>query len=690
MLGQLKNKVMGFLGGGQSEQPGQAGQTEQLQPPPPTEADDVGFVDAEFKRRQNDRRPYELQWRLNLAFLDGNQYVDISPGVMDLVEQPILYDFQEREVFNHIAPNVETRVSKLKKVRPILKSKQSNQDRKNLHSSRVGTQILKNAEDDQRQRDRYSDEITWVEACGTVFEKKIWNPNIGRLLGYTQDPETGEQKEVFEGDMETLVVPPQEFYPDSCYAKDVEYLRSCIHAKAFHTDEIFGTWGVRVSPEDVEVQKLVTSTTGQGGLGYGEGGFRFQMAKVKNHAIVKEYSEAPTKQHPNGRMIVVAGGKRLYSGDLPFHVGEDNKPGLNFSRLVCLERPGCFWGKTVLERLIPVQRRYNALRNRKAEYLNRCAIGQWSAEEDSVDQDTFESTAGEPGAIHWYRRGSAAPAMVQNPPLPHDFDKECQDLLSEFAILSGVSEISRDSTAPAGVKSGVAIGMLQEQDNTRISNTVDNIERFKLQTGKMHLRLFKQFVKFPRAVTLMGKNNVAEVIDWMGGDLNAEEVILDSAPSAGETISQKRQMVFDLMGTPLLLDPDTGRMDKEMRSKVLEMIEMGEWTSADDGDQLHMSKAERENKSMEEGQGVLPAPIDDHAIHIPRHNAQRLTVEYEEMIAENPVIDMLYEMHLAGHAQMLQQEMFNRMQQMQLQMPQQPPQPPPRAPRGKQGGNNVA
>lgn len=683
MLEQIKSKIMGFLSGsGQpGQQPGDPGQQSgELPPPPPSEAEEVGLVDAEFKRRQDERRPYELQWRLSLAFLDGNQYLDIAPGVMDLVEQPILFDFMEREVFNHCAPNIETRISKLKKVRPILKVKQSNRDRKNLHSSRVGTQILKDAEDDQRQRDRYNEELNWMEACGTVFEKKVWNPNIGRLIGYAQDPQTGQQKAVYEGDMETIVVPPQEFYPDSCYAKDIEYLKSCIHAKAFHVDEIFETWGVRVAPEDMEVQKLVKSMTGQGGLGYGQGGFRFQTVKIKDHAIVKEYSELPSKKFPKGRLIIVAGGKRLYSGPLPFNVGDDNKPGLPFRRLICLERPGCFWGKTVLERMIPVQRRYNALRNRKAEYLNRCAIGQWTAEEDSVDKDTFEATAGEPGAIHWHRHGSTPPRPVQNPALPNDFDEELQALLTEFSILSGVSEVSRDSTAPAGVKSGVAIGLLQEQDNTRISNTADNIERFKLQTGKMHLRLCKQFVQFPRTLHVMGKNNVAEVIDWMGSDLNSEDVILDSAPSAGESISQKRQMVFDLLGTQLLQNPDTGRMDKEMRSKVLEMIEMGEWTSADDDEQLHMSKAERENKSMEQGQPAMPANFDDHIIHVMRHNANRLNVEFEELIAQNPLVNQLYEMHVNAHLMLLQQAAMAKMQQ---EIAMQPPQEVPPGEGGK-------
>jgi hypothetical protein len=104
-------------------------------------------------------------------------------------------------------------------------------------------------------------------------------------------------------------------------------------------------------------------------------------------------------------------------------------------------------------------------------------------------------------------------------------------------------------------------------------------------------------------------------------------------------------------------------MDKEMRSKVLEMIEMGEWTSADDEEQLHMSKAERENKSMEQGQPAMPANFDDHIIHVIRHNANRLNVEFEELIAQNPMVNQLYEMHVSAHLQLVQQEAMRQMQQ---------------------------
>ena len=644
----IKNMVQNVFGGKQEG--------------PEYDDDLVAYVDREFQRRQQERRPFELQWRLNLAFYEGNQYLDINTASMALEEMPILYDWNEREVFNHIAPNIDSRVSRLKRVRSVLKVRPGNaDDPSDMHSAKVETQILKNNYTDQRIQDRQSEEFIWLETCGTVFRKHVWNPQLGKVIGVvpTTDEsgqETGQQEEVREGDGETIVVPPQECYPDSCYRNNLEECKSFIHAKAFSVDDIMDTWGIEVRPEEAESEKLQATMNGFGGLGYGQGGFNLTAIKLENHAIVKEYWEVPSKKYPQGRLIITAGGKLLHAGHCPYMVGENGTEGIPFAMLICLKRPGIFWGKTVLERLIPVQRRYNALRNRKAEYLNRCAIGQYWAEEESIDTEDMEQNAGMPGYIGVVRKGARYPQPVENPTLPASFDAEEATLLNEFSILSGVSEVSRQSAAPPGVKSGVALSIIQEQDDTRLSNTVENVERFNIQSGKIQLRLAKQFVKAPRTLYAVGRNNVAEVMDYIGSDIKGENVVLDNMSALAESIAQKRQMVFDLLQAGLMVDPETGRMDKTLRSRALEMIELGEWESADDVESLHMAKAERENKALSQGQLPQAVNYDEHIIHVDAHNKFRLTVDYEELAANLPMVEQIFEAHVNMHLMFLQQQ----------------------------------
>ena len=45
----------------------------------------------------------------------------------------------------------------------------------------------------------------------------------------------------------------------------------------------------------------------------------------------------------------------------------------------------------MVERAIPVQRAYNAVKNRKHEFLNRIAMGVLTVEDGSVDTDNLES-----------------------------------------------------------------------------------------------------------------------------------------------------------------------------------------------------------------------------------------------------------------------------------------------------------
>jgi len=618
-----------------------------------TEGNLINLVNDEFKRRQQERMPFELIWRLCIAFIEGNQYLDINPAVQTLEEVPKLFWWQEREVFNQIGAITETRIAKLSRMRPILKTRPGTDAQEDIRSAKVGSQLLKNIYNDQGIRNLMGEVYAWMEATGSCLFKHIWNPNKGEIIGkavITND-ETGEttEEELREGDLDVIVVPSQEIYPDSNYRQDVENCRSIIHAKAYHVDEIEETWGVKVEPEDTTAMQLQTSMVGVGGLGYGMGGFRYSTTRLKDHAVVKEYWERPTRKFPEGRLIIVAGGKLLYFGPLPYPVGEDEKPALPFTKVDCIERPGVFWGRSVVERLIPIQRRYNALRNRKAEYLNRAAIGQWSVEDGAVDMEIFESEAGAPGAIHVYKKSGSPPQLVQTPPLPAAFETEEQSLLQEFTALSGVSDLSRQSKAPPGVKSGVALSIALEQDDTRLSATASNIEQFLIKSGKIWLRLYKTFVKGVRTLRAIGENNVVEVLDWTAADIRSDDVVIESFSALAESPAQRRQMVFDLLNAGLFNDPETGRITKEGRAKILEMIEMGNWETADDDDQLHVAKAERENRQMAQGGAPQAVNYDDHVLHISRHNKFRLTTDYEQMLAQNPAIDQIFQAHVNMH-----------------------------------------
>lgn len=635
----------GGMGGQPTEDPYAAADVKEI----------VEFVEKEFERRQKERIPFELQWRLNIAFIEGNQYVQINEVAQTLDRIPEDYWWEEREVFNHIAPNIEARQARLGKMRPVLKVRPGSSEKSDIRATKVSTQLLSSIQHDQKIRDKLHDIMRWIEVTGTCCIKSIWNPDAGPLVPQIDpeagepaiDPKTGAPLFMREGDLETIVCPAPEIFPDSPFNQKVSDNKSIIHAKIYPVETIKEVWGVDVPPEETKAIRLQDLMTGGGFIGktYSTG----MNESLKNAAIVKEYHERPAREYPQGRLIAVANHKLLHFGPLPYKVDKDGELGLPFTKMSCIERPGLFWGRTIIERLIPVQRRYNALRNRKAEYLASCAVGGWVVEENSVDIGDLEANGGSRGYICMYRAGTQPPRRTENAPLPPAFETEEQTLLTEFSILSGVSEMSRQSKAPPGVKSGVALSLALEQDETRLADTANNIEEGLIECGSQWLRLLKQFVKMPRLVRVAGKDNVVDVLDWAASDLKPEDVIMDSFSALSESPAQRRQMVFDLLGMGLFHNPDTGAIDRPTRTRIMEMLQFLDWEGVDDDDQLHSSKAERENRQLAAGALIPPVYYDSHLLHIKRHNEFRLSTEYEALIAEQPMIEEAFNAHLMLH-----------------------------------------
>lgn len=87
----------------------------------------VAEVQADFKRRQEERRAIERGWQLNMNFLSGNQYCDVN-SLGEIESDTGGYYWQEKRVFNHIAPTVDTRCCKLTGIRPKLAVRAASED----------------------------------------------------------------------------------------------------------------------------------------------------------------------------------------------------------------------------------------------------------------------------------------------------------------------------------------------------------------------------------------------------------------------------------------------------------------------------------------------------------------------------------------------------------------------------------
>ncbi len=585
----------------------------------------VENIKNDFKKRQQERKAFDAQWQLNMNFLMGNQYCSIGYN-HEIEEFDKEYFWQQREVFNHIASIVEARLAKLHTIRPTMTIVPVSNDESDVKTAKLSKKIVNAIYKKEEMSKLISEATKWSEVTGTVFYKIFWDNDKG--ITYAKD-DTGKSLKM--GDVNIAVCTPFEIFPEST-TSTLEDSKSIIHAKAYHVNDIEAIWGKKVEGEDINVFSLDNSNSGIGGLGYNSQATKIINTKKCNYAIVIEKYEKPSIEYPNGRLIIVAGDELLYVGELPYKNGADGERTFPFIQQVCIEQTGCFWGTSIIERVIPIQRAYNAVKNRKHEFLNRLSMGVLTVEDGSVDVDNLEEEGLSPGKILVYRQGANAPNFMANTNVPADFTLEEQRLLDEFKTISGVSDILNNTSTYANM-SGVALQLLIEQDETRISVTSDQLKFAIKQMAKHILRLYKQFATVPRLLKIVGDHGELEVMYFSSSDISSDEVNFETDTELNESLAQRRSMVFDLLKAGLLQD-ENGKLSNRMRIKALELLGFGVWESAQDINELHQKKASAENAEFIEGQMPQVKEIDNHKLHIDEHIAFMLSGEYEKKTSE--------------------------------------------------------
>jgi hypothetical protein len=438
-------------------------------------------------------------------------------------------------------------------------------------------------------------------------------------------------------------------------ATSVDDCRSIIHAKAYHIDTIKTLWGVSITGENVDVFSLDNIST-IGGLGYTASVPKIISKQKENHAIIIERYEAPSAEHENGRVIIVAGNKLLHIGELPYVNKTDEKHGFPFVKQVSIEQPGSFWGISIIERLIPVQRAYNAVKNRKHEFLNRLSMGILTVEDGSVDIDNLEEEGLSPGKVLIYRQGSQAPSIMDMGKLPIDFSEEETKLLNEFIQISGVSDLMLNSKINSSNISGTALEILLEQDNTRLSSTADQVKYATKAVTQQILRLYKQFATSPRLSKIVGEGGLVELFYFNNTSITSDDIVFETENEYSETLSQKRSMIFELLKARLLED-ENGKINNVYRNKILEMIGFGVFDLGNNLKEMHLKRARQENillVTQNETPELLE--IDEHLAHIDEHVAFLLSDEVTKLKDKNKKIKTVLLKHIDEHKKHLKQQ----------------------------------
>lgn len=619
----------------------------------------ISYIHEELERRRQEKAPLELMWQLISNFIAGNQYCDINPVTMQIEDLEAPYEWMEREVFNRMAPIYETRQAKLSRVRTSLIAKPGSNELKDIARAKTSTSILKGTQMKVKYDYKKSTANAWMDMLGTVFWINWWDPKAGRkVFEFENITITGEGEEnreieaVFEGDLGSGILTPFEVFPDSIFNQELEDCQSIIIDQVKSVDYIYNLHGVKVPGKTIQTFSIAPAVAA-GGMGYNSIVNTLAIQEKENSEHLITYMELPSRDFPEGKMAIVIGESHLvYYGPLPYFVGEDQRPFYPLVKQVCIKKPGHFFGSTVYERMIPVQRAYNAVKNRKHDYLNRVAIQAYQYPEGCVDEKRLEQEGIAPGSLHPYTYGKDGLKPIENAQLPTEFRDEEFKLQRELEYLSGISEMSVISSTPSGVDSGVAIESIKESDDTRLALTAENIRTASVENAKQWLRIYKQFAVAPRILQFTGNNNIANVVVWDSSDIGSYDIEIETDNELLDTPAQRRQTMLVAMNQGLFNNED-GYIDKRTKAKIYRALNLGTYEEFLDLEQMHIDRAQRENTNLEVG--IIPEvqDYDDHEIHVEEHNRLRLSTDYEVMRYEKPEICNILDAHVKEHEQRL-------------------------------------
>lgn len=626
--------------------------------------DIIQKVFEDLEKRKTERSVLEQQWTLNANFLVGNQYCEINPYRGDIEQLEPVYDWLERETFNQIAPLVETRIANLRKINYMMKVKPATNELDDYAKAEISTSVLQHTQKVTDFESKKNTALNWGELTGNCFFLSWWDKDKGDKLAVEQMfevDENGEQKSkevaYYQGDLDYGLITPYELYPESIFKQTVEAQRSIILEQVKTVDDIYDLYGVKVEGSNIETFELTPIGSG-GGFGYENTTVTIGHRTIDNAEKVITYFERPSKHKPNGQMIIIIGDKELvYYGDLPYSR-------IPIVQYACIEVAGQFFGKSAIERMIPIQRAYNGCVNRIHEYIKHIAIGSYITEEGSIDIEEYEQNGQAPGAMLVYKSGTNAPVPIPNGNLPAEIMTERYNLKNDMEYAAGVSQLMVYGATPSGVTSGTAISNLMEIDNTRLSLTGDNNRNAIKKLSVMWLEIYKKYATTRRIINYVGGNNIGKAIIWSNEDINSYDIDYVTENELLMSEDKQRENFFNAFQMGLFTD-NNGVIPARVKHKALEYMKCGNYTELMSIDQLQIQAAQRENVFFENG--VLPevSDFDEHTIHIEEHLRYILQMDFQLLKNKKPEYAEALENHLRQHKQVVAMEEQQKMMQMQ-------------------------
>lgn len=674
-------------------------------------------IEGFYKKDSSAKASLAKSWERNHLMLDGKQWLvydgsAATGGLWKRLEVSRANEYIPRPVTNYLFDAYQTLKSYVIKNRPRSAVYPNTPVYKDKLAAKIAELCLEANWERLREQANYEYAASCLVLYGTVFKKSYWDttelvmakvprmtqqpkmdPTTGAMVGMEEvpaiDPETGDPlyDSMPLGDVNTDVVEP--------YRIAVDPLVNDIHKARWVMEYSIQplSWVKEVYGKDPQtdpgytglVDQVKEETQLQGSLrrfyqlknsagvkqAHESGGSSGSSEEhVTNSAVVKEYYERPSRNYPNGRLVVVANGVTLYSGDSPY-AGPELGDWHPYSECRWEIVPGRFWGKSPLDNATEIQKQINSIDavivlTRKTMAIPQKLIpmsagiphGQWT---------------GRPGQEIYYRdSGGAIPSIIPPAGVDQSVFQEREQRVEDLKAVTGAIDILKGDR-PNGITAASALELLYEVGTGKLFPILDRWKSFVECDQKKQLKIISKFYKEPRPEfirLLKSKNKELSdqaISQFIGTDLYDNcNVVVEAGSNITKLQAAKKQELREAA--------QGGVLNLAVPENRIEYLQQMGIQGFDSDVGPDTRRAEWENSLLDNlANSPDNQPIvldwDNHEIHIAVLESRMKEPSWMEL---PPQVQQAYMQHRQQHEQMQQQKLM--MMQMQAMSTGQPPQ----------------
>lgn len=587
----------------------------------------VAEVNDFYEKKRQERRPHEIQWFVNAAFVRGQQTGQWNQ-ITSRLEAKRAPSHRVRRTINLILPKVKARLAKFVKSRPLPTVVPASTNREAVMNAKVTEKVLGYMWRKLGLETKYEDAIFWAMITGKSYWWFHWNPNA---LGQVKQPDgpmgPGQVMDVPLGDPVIELGTAFEFLPGDAGISRLQDQQKIMRVKIRDVADVeerhqvpAGTIkGESYAGDLFQFEKQIANLGARNVSGYSvEDSDKNTGTPTK--VAVKELFTRPCALYPQGRYQVVAGSTLLKDEEeLPYDFGQDIANPFPVVEFCDQISPGQYWPTTMVEQLVGLQKEYNNVRNKVEEQLKLQAHPKLLVpKQANLAPNAYGSEAGEKIEYHFIP-GMPPPGFLAPPNMAADTWRILQIIKEEFDEISNIRPADVGNVSNGG-ESGFQTNLLQEASESVHAPDIRRNELAIEEASFKIRRLLAQGYTIPRLLSIAGKNNAPDVFEFSQDQIDEHADVIVQAGSALPTLKAARsKMIMEMHQALLFGQPG----DPAVNRRVLGMLEVGGIEEAEDVLRRDEEMSRMENLDVSKQRPIdAPMPWENHQIHYENHTDQ--------------------------------------------------------------------